>query len=85
MGAMSLRLTLCPRAIEDRATAPADSLPLAVSLEIEFEEDVFTTWPMLFASVRTDSSALIELAGEDGLNQEYGSVIRNLIDKRKKN
>ena len=26
---MSLRLTLCPRAIEDRATAPADSLPLA--------------------------------------------------------
>jgi hypothetical protein len=29
MGAMSLRLTLCPRAIEDRATAPADSLPLA--------------------------------------------------------
>jgi dihydropteroate synthase len=26
---MSLRLTLCPRAIEDRATAPADALPLA--------------------------------------------------------
>ena len=26
---MSLRLTLCPRAIEDRAAAPADSLPLA--------------------------------------------------------
>ena len=62
-----------------------DSLPLAVSLEIEFEEDVFTTWPMLFASVRTDSSALKELAGEDGLNQEYGSVIRSMIDKRKRN
>jgi dihydropteroate synthase len=29
MPVMSLRLTLCPRAIEDRATAPADSLPLA--------------------------------------------------------
>jgi general secretion pathway protein J len=63
----------------------ADKLPLAVSLDIEFQQDVFTSWPMLFASVRIDASALNELAGEDGLDQNYSTAVKSLIDKRQKN
>ena len=61
-----------------------DTLPVAIALDIEFEEDVFTTWPLLYASVRIDASALNELAGEAGLNQDYGSAIRNMMNKRRK-
>jgi len=60
-----------------------DTLPVAIALEIEFDEDVFTTWPLLYASVRIDASALNELAGEAGLNQDYGSAIRNMMNKRR--
>jgi general secretion pathway protein J len=60
-----------------------DTLPVAIALDIEFEEEVFTTWPLLYASVRIDASAMNELAGEAGLNQEYGSAIRNMMNKRR--
>ena len=60
-----------------------DTLPVAIALDIEFEEDVFTTWPLLYASVRIDASALNELAGEAGLTQDYGSAIRNMMNKRR--
>jgi general secretion pathway protein J len=36
-------------------------LPVSVSLDIEFTEDVYLSWPLLTASVRVDSSALKEL------------------------
>ena len=60
-----------------------DTLPVAIVLDIEFDEDVFTTWPLLYASVRIDASSLNELAGEAGLNQDYGSAIRNMMNKRR--
>jgi general secretion pathway protein J len=59
-------------------------MPLAVSLEMEFEEDVFTTWPVLTASVRIDSSALRELAEGENVNLDRRNRVRSLIDKRKK-
>ena len=53
-------------------------MPVAVSLEIEFEEEVFTRWPLLTASVRVDASALQKLArGEQ--NDGYRSAIRDLM------
>ena len=60
-----------------------NSLPLAVSLSIDFEEEVFTSWPMLMASVRVDSSAMDELAGSQGLKKERGPTVRDLIKKRR--
>ncbi len=58
-------------------------LPEAVSLDIEFTEDVYIDWPLLTATVRIDASALENLivTGSDQLN--YNSAIRDLIDKRK--
>ncbi len=40
-----------------------ENLPLSVSLDIEFEEEVFTHWPLLTAAVRIDASALSGLPG----------------------
>ena len=58
-------------------------LPDAVSLEIEFTEDVYIHWPQLTASVRVDPSALDDLSNDQLGQQDYGSSIRTLIDKRK--
>lgn len=58
-------------------------LPDAVSLEIEFTEDVYIHWPQLTASVRVDPSALDDLSTDQVGQQDYSSSIRNLIDKRK--
>jgi len=58
----------------------SSQLPLAVSLDVEFEEEVYASWPLLYASVRIDATALSKLV--DG-TQSYGSAIRDLIDKRK--
>jgi len=58
-------------------------LPDAVSLEIEFTEDVYIHWPLLTASVRVDPSALDELSTDQVGQQDYSSSIRTLIDKRK--
>jgi hypothetical protein len=58
-------------------------LPLAVSLDIEFNEEVYVMWPLLKASVRVDSQALSELAGEQGLEQNYSTSIQKMIRSRK--
>jgi len=55
------------------------TLPLAVSLDIEFTEEVYLRWPQLTASVRIDSGALGDLAGQQGLSQSYGSAIKKMI------
>jgi general secretion pathway protein J len=56
-------------------------LPLAVSLEVEFEEEIAVDWPLLYASVRIDATALSRLV--DGSTRSYDSAIRDLINKRK--
>jgi len=58
-------------------------LPDAVSLDIEFTEDVYIQWPLLNASVRVDPSALDDLAPDQVGQQDYSTSIRDLIDKRK--
>lgn len=59
------------------------SMPVAVSLDIVFEEDVFTTWPLLVASVRVDASALGELADGDNVDLDRRTRVRSLIDRRR--
>jgi general secretion pathway protein J len=55
-------------------------LPVAIALEIEFEEDVYADWPLLVAAVKVDSIAVTEpLQGQD----EYQSAVRELIEKRR--
>jgi general secretion pathway protein J len=58
-------------------------LPEAVSLEIEFSEEIYIQWPMLTASVRVDRSALDDLATSLAGRPDYGTSIRKMIDKRK--
>jgi len=60
-----------------------ETLPLAVSLDIEFDEEVYVMWPLLIASVRVDSQALKELAGEQGIEQDYSTAIQKMIQSRK--
>lgn len=61
--------------------AQPGQLPEAVSLEIEFAEEVYIRWPLLMASVRVDPTALNDLlAGQS----DYTTAIRELIDKRKR-
>jgi len=55
-------------------------LPEAVSLDIEFTEDIYIRWPLLNASVRVDPTALDDLAVDQ---LDYSTSIRSLIDKRK--
>lgn len=57
-----------------------ETLPKAVSLEIEFAEDVIIEWPLLTAAVRIDSSALQDLAGTRGLR---GTTVQDLIKQRR--
>lgn len=58
-------------------------LPLSVSLDIEFEEGVFTSWPLMKASVRIDSSAVSELAGSMGLDENQGTLIKAVLDRKR--
>ena len=60
-----------------------EKLPLAVSLEIEFNEDVYVRWPLLNASVRVDAQALRELASDQGLGEDYSTTIQDMIRDRK--
>ncbi len=55
-------------------------LPVAVSLEIDFEEGAYTEWPWLVAAIKVDPSVV------DGLNGEtpsYESAVQRLIERRK--
>ncbi len=55
-------------------------LPLAVALDIQFEEGAYTDWPLLVAAVKIDASAVEgALEGED----TYQSAVRELIEKRR--
>jgi len=60
---------------EDPAT-----FPVAISLDIEFEEGAYTEWPVMVAAVRIDPSVVA------GVNQDqsYQSAIQQLIDRRRK-
>jgi len=71
--------------------AEPEKLPLAVSLDIEFNEEVYVRWPRLTASVRVDARALLDLAPEEGLgqglrqgrHQSYSDAIQDMIKSRK--
>ena len=58
-------------------------IPEAVSLEIEFTEDVYIQWPLLTASVRVDPSALNDLAADMLGERDLDKSIKDLIGKRK--
>jgi general secretion pathway protein J len=60
-----------------------EKLPLAVSLDIEFIEEVYVRWPLLTASVRVDAQALRELAGEQGIGPSYSTSVQKMIQTRK--
>ncbi|MEJ2385216.1 MAG: prepilin-type N-terminal cleavage/methylation domain-containing protein [Xanthomonadales bacterium] len=54
-------------------------LPLAVSLELEFNEDVYLRWPLLATSVRIDG---IGQGGSNNLRRSYSETIQNMINRR---
>ena len=55
-------------------------LPVAIALEIEFEEGAYTDWPLLVAAVRIDPSVVAGVSGD----VTYQSAIKRLIDRREK-
>jgi general secretion pathway protein J len=55
-------------------------LPVAVALDIEFEEGVYADWPLLISAVKVDASSVTDLLGGE---DSYQSAIRELIDKRR--
>jgi hypothetical protein len=55
-----------------------------VALDIEFVDEVYIRWPLLTASVRTDPTALNDLAGNMTGTAAYGASIRDLINRRTK-
>jgi general secretion pathway protein J len=57
-----------------------DTLPVAIALDIEFEEGSYTDWPLLVAAIKIDSSVV---DGVDG-SVSYKSAIKQLIDRRQK-
>lgn len=60
-----------------------DTLPEAVSLDIQFTEEVYIQWPMLLSSVRTDPTALDDLVVDEGGDPDYRSSIQEMINERK--
>ena len=58
-------------------------LPAAVSLEIEFIEDVYIEWPMLVTSVRIDPGAINLPDSGAEVGKSYSATIRDLMNKRK--
>ena len=60
-----------------------EMLPVSVALDIQFVDEVYIRWPLLTASVRTDPTALNDLAGEMAGTAAYGTSIRDLINRRK--
>ncbi len=57
-----------------------DTLPLAISLDIEFEEGRYTDWPLLVAAIKIDGSVVDGLDG----STSYNSAIKQLIDRKQK-
>lgn len=62
-------------------------LPVAVSLQIDFEEGAHMEWPELIASVRIDGMAIVEMLREANLREptEYSTTIQDLINRRGSN
>jgi general secretion pathway protein J len=62
-------------------------LPLAVSLQLEFDEEAHMQWPELIASVRIDGMAIVEMLQEAELRprSEYSTTIQDLINRRGNN
>ena len=58
----------------------ATQLPVAISLDIEFEEGAYTEWPLLVAAVKIDPE-VVEAVNEAG---SYQSAIQKLIERRRK-
>jgi len=54
-------------------------LPLAVSLELEFEEDVYIRWPLLTTSVRIDG---VGQSATASARRAYSNTIQDMIRKR---
>jgi general secretion pathway protein J len=52
-------------------------LPVAVSLEIQFNEDVYIRWPLLTTSVRVDGIG----AGQSSFRRGYTDRIREMINR----
>lgn len=61
-----------------------ETLPVSVSLDIEFADEVYIQWPLLIASVRVDPSALSEVGGDGEARSTYSSAIQDMIKKRGK-
>lgn len=61
-----------------------DILPLAISLQLDFDEGTHMAWPDLVASVRIDGMAIAELIQEAGGRRptDYSTTIQTLINKR---
>jgi general secretion pathway protein J len=60
-------------------------LPVSVSLDIEFNEDVYLKWPLLMASVRVDSTALQDLLPvEDDGGPMTRRKLEDIIKQRKR-
>ena len=61
-------------------------LPESIGLEIGFIDDVYIRWPLLTAAVRTDSTALAQLAPgqvDATSDQDYGTAIQDMIRRRR--
>ena len=56
-----------------------EQLPLAVTVEIEFKEDVYIHWPLLTTSVRVDGVGLGE---SQNLRRSYTDAIQDMINRR---
>jgi general secretion pathway protein J len=62
-----------------------ETLPEAVTLDIEFVEDVYIGWPAMLATARIDPTALDDLLGDEKGTNNYSTAIQELINKRKPN
>jgi general secretion pathway protein J len=64
-----------------------DILPLAVALQLDFNEEAHMEWPELVASVRIDGLAIAEMIEQAGGRRasEYSTTIQNLINRRGSN
>jgi general secretion pathway protein J len=60
-----------------------DILPESVSLEIEFQDEVYIQWPLLTASVRVDASAVSEQRGRGRRAGSLSTRVQDMIDRRK--
>ena len=56
------------------------ALPVAIALDIVFEEGAYTDWPLMVAAVKIDPSVVKGVA----TSRSYQSTIQRLIDKRRK-